>query len=670
MRRMRIPMDSSFDPSIFNAPITSDISLTSLSQSSINPNSASLNITEMSLKKLENPKSVMIISKAQDNYVIRLTQQLVYWLVMSSKTEGEIKASREIHIYIDGNLAQNPIFNYEKLLKIHPDFRRLLHFWTPQFCQETPNLYDLIDFIVTLGGDGTVLYASWLFQNSQVPPVIPIHMGSLGFFTVFNFNYVFNILSRLLSPKEELEIKKSDDIEDNKSDGSSSYPCYLNNFQCKASPFVGLENYKSSSSEEFYSEDNNRLCFNNRVRFECTVWRCAKRKGADDPELIAYKQKQRERKRIQLELDRIIPIKTEENEKEEDVINQFKNEYKTEIDNRSDELFAGPENQRFENISEIINPGDNPALLSHPCKQQLSYIQSPSFIHNSKSDSHYKDRYSRPVPTETFQILNDVVVDRGPSAYMSHMELYGDNRHLTTAQADGLVVATPTGSTAYSLSAGGPIVHPEVQTMIVTPICPHTLSFRPMLLPNNIELKIMVPKDSRNTAWASFDGRHRIELKQGDFITVTSSRYPMPTICLNGQSNDWFNSLRRCLKWNDRVRQKAFSSSDNYIPKPVSVSSLKTELDESMKSIMENALAHNNNQINTGSNNNGEGSESLPYEDISRTHPMNSFLYSSYDPTSRFSDNDLLFHFNPNSFNQKDSNSLGAKVSYHDIGFV
>jgi len=660
-------MDSSFDPSIFNAPITSDISLTSLSQSSINPN-PSLTITEMSLKKLENPKSVMIISKAQDNHVIRLTQQLVYWLVMSPKSEEqEVRAAREIHIYIDGNLAQNPIFNYEKLLKIHPDFRRLLHFWTPQFCAETPGLYDLIDFIITLGGDGTVLYASWLFQNSQVPPVIPIHMGSLGFFTVFNFNYVFNILSRLLANKEDSN-KKDDDNkdEDSKSDESSNYPSYLNNYKCKTSPFVGLENQRSSS-EEFYSEDKNKLCFNNRVRFECTIWRCAKRKGADDPELIAYKQRQRERKRIQIELDRIIPVKP--SEKGDDVINQFKNEYKSDIDNKSDDLFAGPEEQKFDKITENNTTGDNQASLNHASRQQISYLHSPSFIYAPPNDINFKDRYSRPVPTETFHILNDVVVDRGPSAYMSHMELYGNNRHLTTVQADGLVVATPTGSTAYSLSAGGPIVHPQVQTMIVTPICPHTLSFRPMLLPNDLELKIMVPKDSRNTAWASFDGRHRIELKQGDFITVTSSRYPMPTICLNGQSNDWYNSLRRCLKWNDRVRQKAFTSSDNYIPGPISVNALKSELDDAMKSIMENAAALNQN--NTNSNINGEGSESVAIEEIPPTHPINSFFYNSYDPNSRFSDNDLLYHSNLYSnSNIKNSENLGAKVSFHDIGFV
>ena len=194
-----------------------------------------------------------------------------------------------------------------------------------------------------------------------------------------------------------------------------------------------------------------------------------------------------------------------------------------------------------------------------------------------------------------------------------------------------------------------------------------------MLLPNDLELKIMVPKDSRNTAWASFDGRHRIELKQGDFITVTSSPYPMPTICLNGQSNDWFNSLRRCLKWNDRVRQKAFSSSDNYIPGPISVNALKSELDEAMKTIMENASVIN--QTNTNNSNvNGEGSESVAFEDLS-TNPLHSFFYNSYDPNSRFSDNDLLYHSNlysnnSGSLNSKGSDNLGAKVSYHDIGFV
>ncbi len=75
----------------------------------------------------------------------------------------------------------------------------------------------------------------------------------------------------------------------------------------------------------------------------------------------------------------------------------------------------------------------------------------------------------------TYQVLNDLVVDRGPSPFLSHLELYGNKTHLTTVQADGLVIATPTGSTAYSLSAGGSVVHPDVSAILVTPICPHTV---------------------------------------------------------------------------------------------------------------------------------------------------------------------------------------------------
>lgn len=84
---------------------------------------------------------------------------------------------------------------------------------------------------------------------------------------------------------------------------------------------------------------------------------------------------------------------------------------------------------------------------------------------------------------------------------MSQLELFVDDVPLTTINADGLVVATPTGSTAYSLSAGASLTHPEVPAILVTPICPHTLSFRPMLLPDSFTLKIEVPIDSRSTAW-------------------------------------------------------------------------------------------------------------------------------------------------------------------------
>lgn len=161
-------------------------------------------------------------------------------------------------------------------------------------------------------------------------------------------------------------------------------------------------------------------------------------------------------------------------------------------------------------------------------------------------------------PVEQFEVLNDLVVDRGPSPFVSLLEVFGDDHHLTTVQADGLTVSTPTGSTAYSLSAGGSLVHPGIPAILLTPICPHTLSFRPMLLPDGMELRVCVPYNSRSTAWASFDGRGRVELKQGDHIKITASKFPFPTVCADKQSTDWFRSISRTLRWNEREKQKSF----------------------------------------------------------------------------------------------------------------
>lgn len=112
-------------------------------------------------------------------------------------------------------------------------------------------------------------------------------------------------------------------------------------------------------------------------------------------------------------------------------------------------------------------------------------------------------------PNQTIEILNDIVVDRGPNPTMSTLELFGDNEHLTTVQADGVCVATPTGSTAYNLAAGGSLCHPENPVILLTAICAHTLSFRPVILPDTLVLRIAVPYDSRSNSWASFDGRER-----------------------------------------------------------------------------------------------------------------------------------------------------------------
>lgn len=107
------------------------------------------------------------------------------------------------------------------------------------------------------------------------------------------------------------------------------------------------------------------------------------------------------------------------------------------------------------------------------------------------------------------QIAHFAATDRNSA--MSSIEVFGDDEHFTTVQADGICVATPTGSTAYNLAAGGSLCHPENPVILVTAICAHTLSFRPIILPDTIVLRIGVPYDARTSCWASFDGRERHE---------------------------------------------------------------------------------------------------------------------------------------------------------------
>ncbi|KAI9642362.1 NAD(+) kinase [Ciborinia camelliae] len=165
------------------------------------------------------------------------------------------------------------------------------------------------------------------------------------------------------------------------------------------------------------------------------------------------------------------------------------------------------------------------------------------------------------VEGEQFEVLNELVIDRGPSSYISNLELYGDNELLTVVQADGCIFSTPTGSTAYSLSAGGSLVHPDIPAILLTPICPHTLSFRPMILSDSLLLRVSIPRNSRATAHCSFDGKGRVELKQGDHVTIAASQYPFPTVV--SSPSEWFDSVSRTLRWNTReAMQKAWDGGE------------------------------------------------------------------------------------------------------------
>jgi NAD+ kinase len=129
---------------------------------------------------------------------------------------------------------------------------------------------------------------------------------------------------------------------------------------------------------------------------------------------------------------------------------------------------------------------------------------------------------------------------------MINLETFVDDRYLTTYKADGLIISTPTGSTAYSLSAGGPIVLPDLNSIIINPICPHTLTNRPIMLPPDSVVRIVLgPKEGNATA--TFDGQVSVVMKSGDAIKINKSSDYISLI--DSPHHDYLEILRTKLGW-------------------------------------------------------------------------------------------------------------------------
>lgn len=145
-------------------------------------------------------------------------------------------------------------------------------------------------------------------------------------------------------------------------------------------------------------------------------------------------------------------------------------------------------------------------------------------------------------------VLNDVVVSKGTLARMIEIQILIDGQPVTRLRGDGLIISTPTGSTAYSLSAGGPIIHPTVQALILTPICPHTLTHRPLLVPRGVSLEVTLTSQGEG-AMATFDGQVGVALMQGDTVAIAVSEHRTQLIRLPDRT--YYDLLRRKLKWGD-----------------------------------------------------------------------------------------------------------------------
>lgn len=145
--------------------------------------------------------------------------------------------------------------------------------------------------------------------------------------------------------------------------------------------------------------------------------------------------------------------------------------------------------------------------------------------------------------------LNDVVLERGPFSQLITIAIYSENHMVGEVKADGLVIATPTGSTAYNLAAGGPILHPEVNSLVVTPICPHSLTHRPIIFPDRQTLTFRL-LNKKQRAHLHVDGQNGGELRAGDEIIVSRSEYYH--YMLRSPNHNYFDLLRNKLKFGER----------------------------------------------------------------------------------------------------------------------
>lgn len=153
-------------------------------------------------------------------------------------------------------------------------------------------------------------------------------------------------------------------------------------------------------------------------------------------------------------------------------------------------------------------------------------------------------RQGREVLRET--VLNDIVINKGALARLANIRTSIDDHYLTTFRADGLIISTPTGSTAYSLAAGGPVVHPDVPGILITPICPFTLTNRPLIVPENVCITLQLDADSADIM-LTFDGQAGLDINGDDTIVVTRGVHPVLLITLPGQN--YFDILKAKLRW-------------------------------------------------------------------------------------------------------------------------
>jgi NAD+ kinase len=148
----------------------------------------------------------------------------------------------------------------------------------------------------------------------------------------------------------------------------------------------------------------------------------------------------------------------------------------------------------------------------------------------------------------SYDALNEIVVSKGEIARMGNFAVELDGKSVARFRADGVIVSTPTGSTAYTLAANGPILTPDVDAMVVTPICPHLLTLRPIVVPGDASLMVRI-EGVPNVALLTIDGQQAVELQRGDEVRCNRSSHTVKLVRLG--ETGFFDALRSKLSWGE-----------------------------------------------------------------------------------------------------------------------
>ena len=409
----------------------------------------------------------------------------------------------------------------------------------------------IIEVVVTLGGDGTALHFNSLFNDSHtIPVLLSFSMGTLGFLTPFDFKDYQLILSQLLKaikrhkPQHRNDEQQQPKLSDGpapdseaEAEASSSEDEHEADRQGADGQANGAD---AAEDEEFVIS----LC--PRMRLLAQVWKKPKARHVQltEEQRLSKEEERRRRRRLShgisdeddetsSEDDDGEAEQREENEEEEATRQSVQGQEARESNERDMQRVASIEARQCkidrqraaeQRIVQRAESSTSSSSFSSPSPPTQQSDSEPS----TRSRSH-----SEVYLAATFHPLNEVLLSGHTTRSLTSIDIsliQEDGKHclVSTVLADALIISTATGSTAYSMSAGGPMVSPNTHCLIITPVCPHTLSFRPLVLPDSTHLLLAISEDSRaRVGQIICDGVGGRRVRKGEWVTVRQDSVPV-----------------------------------------------------------------------------------------------------------------------------------------------